>query len=659
VFKAQSSRRSPYRHASRRAKRQSERQAKRQIQQQLAFQNRLQRLHALSAKYQRLFLICIPALATALHLSVPKGIAEPLEPQVLHSASLKLSWLPTLAQAVSPVLLAQGNQVVLNGQTLSAAWSQRQQSIGISDSGLMQTFGVEPLNSADATKQPIQWFSDPATQPLLLNTWLTSQYRYLDISELARQKGWQVQARGNTLQINTPAARVLAVRQGRQSWGDRIVVDLDQAAPWQVTEQGREVTVTINGAIDPSLAQSFRPTAGNRISALSVAPSGNRTVIRIGTGLRPRIWTLPNPNRLVIDIRSDSMVDRDITWAPGVRWQQKNVGVGNSVFPITSLVVNPRQPGVSLKPILSNPNAAMGTAPLLTTAQQRQVAAAINAGFFNRNNQLPLGAVRINGKWVSGPILNRGAIAWNDTGDITVGRLSVQETLTTSGGYRLSVPLLNSGYVQAGVARYTSDWGPGYVPILNNEVIVTVQNDRVISQQPSGVAGQRSFPIPRDGYLVVIRANSAAANALSAGTTVQVETVASPAEFNRYPHVMGAGPLLVQNRQIVLNAQQEQFTTAFIQQAAARSAIGVLPDGNFILVTVHGRLNGTGAGPTLTEMAQLMQRLGVVHALNLDGGSSTTLYLGGQLLDRSPRTAARVHNGIGVFIQPDLTLLRP
>jgi exopolysaccharide biosynthesis protein len=41
--------------------------------------------------------------------------------------------------------------------------------------------------------------------------------------------------------------------------------------------------------------------------------------------------------------------------------------------------------------------------------------------------------------------------------------------------------------------------------------------------------------------------------------------------------------------------------------------------------------------------------LGAIDALNLDGGSSTGLYLGGQLLDRSPYTAARVHNGLGIF----------
>jgi exopolysaccharide biosynthesis protein len=42
--------------------------------------------------------------------------------------------------------------------------------------------------------------------------------------------------------------------------------------------------------------------------------------------------------------------------------------------------------------------------------------------------------------------------------------------------------------------------------------------------------------------------------------------------------------------------------------------------------------------------------LGSTDALNLDGGSSTALYLGGRLINRSPRTAARVNNGIGLFL---------
>ena len=56
--------------------------------------------------------------------------------------------------------------------------------------------------------------------------------------------------------------------------------------------------------------------------------------------------------------------------------------------------------------------------------------------------------------------------------------------------------------------------------------------------------------------------------------------------------------------------------------------------------------------PRWQRLLTLFSKWVFVDALNLDGGSSTTLYLGGQILDRPPSTAARVHNGIGVFLQP-------
>jgi exopolysaccharide biosynthesis protein len=100
----------------------------------------------------------------------------------------------------------------------------------------------------------------------------------------------------------------------------------------------------------------------------------------------------------------------------------------------------------------------------------------------------------------------------------------------------------------------------------------------------------------------------------------------------------------------VLDAKSEGFSDAFIREKAARSAIGVTSSGTLLIAAVHNRAGG--AGPTLSEIAKVMQQMGCVDALNFDGGSSTSLYLGGQLLNRSPLTAARVHNGLGVFLQP-------
>jgi exopolysaccharide biosynthesis protein len=112
--------------------------------------------------------------------------------------------------------------------------------------------------------------------------------------------------------------------------------------------------------------------------------------------------------------------------------------------------------------------------------------------------------------------------------------------------------------------------------------------------------------------------------------------------------MVGGGPLLIKNRSIVLNADLEEFSQAFATQAAPRSAIGLTATGQLLLVAVHH--SPAGPGPTLAQLAQIMAQLGSVDALNLDGGSSASLYLGGQLINRPPGTAARVNNGIGVFV---------
>ena len=57
-----------------------------------------------------------------------------------------------------------------------------------------------------------------------------------------------------------------------------------------------------------------------------------------------------------------------------------------------------------------------------------------------------------------------------------------------------------------------------------------------------------------------------------------------------------------------------------------RTAVGVAPDNRkLFLVVVDGRQPGYSEGMTLEELAELFRDLGAVHALNLDGGGSSTL----------------------------------
>jgi exopolysaccharide biosynthesis protein len=164
-----------------------------------------------------------------------------------------------------------------------------------------------------------------------------------------------------------------------------------------------------------------------------------------------------------------------------------------------------------------------------------------------------------------------------------------------------------------------------------------------------GIAGQNSFNIPTNDYLLVVRGEELSREKLSLGTDLRIESKTVPDDFNNYPNLVGAGPLLLEKGEIVLDPTLEKFSVAFGKQNASRSAIATLNNGKLILLAVHNRPNGKG--PNLQELAMILKRLGAVDALNLDGGSSTSLYLGGQLLDRSPVTAARVQNAIGIFVK--------
>jgi hypothetical protein len=517
----------------------------------------------------------------------------------------------------------------------------------------MQMLGVELLNTEEYTRQPIQWFSDPNITPFNLPTRLAGAFRYLDITEFAQQVGWQIQVSGTQLLIGSPVVRVQAVRQSKQPWGDRFVIELDRPTSWRVNQPDQDFVLTLDAQVDPSLLSQIGSDSSSgaetntQVPFLLSQPNPNQTELRLNipASLHPRVWSLPNPNRLIVDVRPDSLVDRNILWAPGLRWRSQIITLNGGQIPVMWLNMNLRQPGLRMLPILPDPTTAMGTALLVQTARQSQVAAAINGGFFNRNNRFALGAVRREGRWLAGPILNRGAIAWNSAGEVRFGRLTLQETLIISGN-RFPLTHLNSAYIQAGIARYTLDWGKSYTPFSDNEIVITVQNQRVARQQTFTRAGSDSVPIPANGYLLVLRSSRTAATALKAGTLLRLESSLTPPDLSPYPNIIAAGPLLLQNSQIVLDASAEKFSKAFAMERASRSAIGQLANGELIIAAVHNRLDGSGI--SLAEMAELLRQLGAVNALNLDGGSSTTLYLGGQIIDRPPQTAARVQNGVGI-----------
>lgn len=455
-------------------------------------------------------------------------------------------------------------------------------------------------------------------------------------------------------------------------------------SPQPVTPVLQDWSLTLDAKITPKLLSDnpefFKPSILTKSPNL-IRPNPNSTNLQLRSqnhqtqikfsippGWRPVVTTLNSPYRLVIEIKPDFLTPKNILWQPGIRWRQDYIKISKTEvslgsllnqilkpsqpsidqFPVYWLEININQPEINLTPILSNPHARQGTSALLNIAQQAKVPIAINGGFFNRNNQLPLGAIRLNNNWLSSPILNRGVIAWGKNKPILMNRLILKETLITDSGQTFPLQYLNSAYVESGISRYNSDWGKSYSPINQQENIIVVENNQITRYIEPDKPESSVVNIPTQGYLLVVRGNSELLKLLPIGTRLQLNSQTEPNEYQNYPNILGAGPLLIQNRQIVLDAAQERFNPAFQQQKAIRSAIAITNNNTLLLVAVHNRPNGSG--PSLAELAQILQKLGALTALNLDGGSSTSLYLGGYYLDRPFSTVAPVHNGLGIGI---------
>ena len=86
---------------------------------------------------------------------------------------------------------------------------------------------------------------------------------------------------------------------------------------------------------------------------------------------------------------------------------------------------------------------------------------------------------------------------------------------------------------------------------------------------------------------------------------------------------VGGGPVLIQDSKIQINSKAEGFGGSHLLRHP-RTAIGYREDGKLILLVVDGRQEAS-AGVTLPELAEIMQSLGAVEALNLDGGGSGPL----------------------------------
>jgi hypothetical protein len=97
------------------------------------------------------------------------------------------------------------------------------------------------------------------------------------------------------------------------------------------------------------------------------------------------------------------------------------------------------------------------------------------------------------------------------------------------------------------------------------------------------------------------------------------------------PDVVGGVGLLAVGGRMITDWEPEKARAGFATERHPRTVIGTSGDGRVWLITVDGRNPALSLGMNFAELQALARRVGLVDALNLDGGGSTTMVVNGSV----------------------------
>lgn len=277
---------------------------------------------------------------------------------------------------------------------------------------------------------------------------------------------------------------------------------------------------------------------------------------------------------------------------------------------------------IKIEPVLASTTLSH-KASITAMARRNNSLVAVNGAFFLPQTGCPLGTMMVDKKLYTGPVFDRVAMGIFDDG-FAMDRVKLDASIKFGWD---SIKLNNINQPRMSVAytiAYTPDWGQ-YAPYTpKNGLQVTVSDGKVIS-----ISKSRSV-IPLNGYVIV--GPESVLSKLKINEKVNLDIKTSP-DWENVNHIISGGPYLVKDGNVYVDIKDQKLLA--IGGRNPRTAVGYTKDNRFIIVTADGR-EGSSIGMTLTELAQYMQKLGCVNAMNLDGGGSTVMYVKGMITNRPP-----------------------
>lgn len=248
--------------------------------------------------------------------------------------------------------------------------------------------------------------------------------------------------------------------------------------------------------------------------------------------------------------------------------------------------------------------------------------AAINASYFNTQSFVAIGLLKIDEGIASLPSRGRAIIAFNSKTPPFIGRIQQDRVLWYK---NRRIPL--QSYNRSS-AFFVYDREGESVGSPEQQVII-VENSFI------SAVGIGPLRVPPQGFAVVYSPFMYDNHAFSLlqqarlGDAMRLDVRYAPNTFEEFRYGVEAGPLLVANGRAAFRPEIESFARGqrILDGRTQQAAIGVRADGTVLLLTADAMI--------AEELVPLFLHLRAREAMRLDSGSSASLFVNGQVVNRS------------------------
>ncbi len=322
--------------------------------------------------------------------------------------------------------------------------------------------------------------------------------------------------------------------------------------------------------------------------------------------------------------------------ATGVTYYRDRAKVAAGYADVHVLRIEPFSDSIRVLPVLANEGIAQKEV-LSSMAKRYNAVAAINGAYFTSRGD-PIGTLIINRRLISSPLYRRSVFGVTDDDTLIFGNPDFSGTLKAD-SVSLKIDSVNQPRKVNQLVIYTPEYSRSTLTADEGLELVLVKGKIV------GIHKNDAL-IPPDGVVISAGGEKAAMLAqLNLGQSVELDySIDKP--WNSIRHAVCGGPRLLENGKTSINGKEEKFDSSIVNGRHPRTAVALTFDGDLLFIVVDGR-SKRSAGMKLDELASYLRTIGARHAINLDGGGSSSMIVKGRTVN-SPSDGGerRISNGI-------------